>query len=193
MNTRLLTSDGFPRSDIDVAQSKKPNYTCVRIFPSDYDLVRTTRARIIYLRNDYKTLMNAIEKVIHEHFATLASEASEATAESTAQSLDGTGTNPRPVTLDPPFAKVNTVQSGSPADAAGLKAGDRIRNFGYVDLSNHNNLSRVAQCVQGNEGVRTLLLLRPPFYGHLFVRWTNSPSNSVMRFSDANLFVASKM
>merc|ERR1712098_835790 len=54
MNTRLLTPDGFPRADLDVAQ------------------IRTTRARIIYLKNDHKALMSIIEKHIHKHFARLA-------------------------------------------------------------------------------------------------------------------------
>jgi len=34
-----------------------------------------------------------------------------------------------------------------------LKAGDEIRVFGYVNKSNHDNLKKVAECVQGNEGV----------------------------------------
>lgn len=56
----------------------------------------------------------------------------------------------------PPFAKVNSVVSGSPAESAGLKAGDLIRNFGYVNHTNHDGLKRVGECVQGNEGVSTL-------------------------------------
>jgi 26S proteasome non-ATPase regulatory subunit 9 len=61
-----------------------------------------------------------------------------------------------------PFAKVDTVAPGSPADEAGLKVNDHIRNFGYVNRSNHDNLKGVAECVQGNEGVRhTWRLLGP--------------------------------
>ena len=56
--------------------------------------------------------------------------------------------------LGPPFARVNSVVEGSPADSAGLKANDEIRNFGYVDIANNDNLRRVGECVQGNEGVR---------------------------------------
>jgi 26S proteasome non-ATPase regulatory subunit 9 len=58
-----------------------------------------------------------------------------------------------PETLEVPFAKVNSVVADSPADTAGLKAGDEIRNFGYVNKSNHDGLKKVAECVQGNEGV----------------------------------------
>ncbi|KAJ4130870.1 putative 26S proteasome regulatory subunit [Fusarium equiseti] len=132
MSTSLLTSDGFPRADIDVAQ------------------IRTTRARIILLRNDYKSLMARIEKYLHEHFASLG----ENDAVPVADSGSSQSVLPDSVSapLDPPFAKVNTVAAGSPAETAGLKAGDEIRNFGYVNRANHDNLRKVAECVQGNEG-----------------------------------------
>ncbi|KAF8866626.1 putative 26S proteasome non-ATPase regulatory subunit 9 [Acephala macrosclerotiorum] len=141
MNTRLLTPDGFPRADLDVAQ------------------IRTTRARIIYLKNDHKALMSVIEKHIHEHFARLAE--SGITAEPATNGGPSNGpTLPIqsvPQELSPPFAKVNSVVDGSPADSAGLKAGDEIRNFGYVNIRNHDGLKRVAECVQGNEGQNVLV------------------------------------
>ncbi|RGP64542.1 26s proteasome non-atpase regulatory subunit 9 [Fusarium sporotrichioides] len=137
MNTSLLTSDGFPRADIDVAQ------------------IRTTRARIIRLRNDYKSLMTRMEKCIHERFASLdENDAVPVAGQDNSQSIlpDSVSTP-----LDPPFAKVNTVAAGSPAESAGLKAGDEIRNFGYVNQANHDNLRKVAECVQGNEGSNVLI------------------------------------
>ncbi|KAM7196141.1 Ras family domain containing protein [Naviculisporaceae sp. PSN 640] len=137
MNTSLLTPDGFPRADIDVAQ------------------IRTTRARIIYLKNDYKDLMAVIEKHLHEHFASLQDEDGPA----------GVTSNGEPSVLpdsvfevfDRPFAKVNSVVDNSPASAAGLKPGDLIRNFGYVNFQNHDNLRKVGECVQGNEGQNILV------------------------------------
>lgn len=116
-------------------------------------IVRTTRARIIHLKNDYKEVMVAIEKHLHQHFASLAEDADdeeESGASAARISLPG---RPPADTLDPPFAKVNTVVAKSPADEAGLKVGDLIRNFGYVSAENHNNLTKVGECVQGNEGV----------------------------------------
>jgi len=56
--------------------------------------------------------------------------------------------------VDTPFAKVNSVERGSPADDAGLEAGDRIRRFGHVNWINHEKLSKVAEVVQRNQGVR---------------------------------------
>lgn len=142
MNTSLLTNDGFPRADIDVAQ------------------IRTTRARIIRLRNDYTALMTRIEKFLHDHFASL-DENESAPVASTSNSqgilLDSVSTP-----LDPPFAKINTVAAGSPAESAGLKPGDEIRNFGYVNRANHDNLRKVAECVQGNEGNNVFIKVSRP-------------------------------
>jgi 26S proteasome non-ATPase regulatory subunit 9 len=96
--------------------------------------------------------MNLIEKRLHEHFASLEDGDDETPAPV------GTDTSiPRdsvPETLDQPFAKVNSVIDNSPAATAGLQPGDLIRNFGYVNLENHDGLKKVAECVQGNEGVR---------------------------------------
>lgn len=135
-----LTRDGFPRADIDVAQ------------------IRTTRSRIIHLRNDYKDLMNAIEKHLHEHFASLDETDDLPTARAGAGML-GDSITP---TLDEPFARVNSVVPDSPAYTAGLKAGDEIRNFGYVNRANHDGLKKVAECVQGNENQNILVKISRP-------------------------------
>jgi 26S proteasome non-ATPase regulatory subunit 9 len=99
--------------------------------------------------------MVVIEKYIHEHFARLAEsgEVNEPISNGTVPA-PGPSSIRAPQSSGPPFAKVNSVVAGSPAESAGLKAGDLIRNFGYVNIGNHDNLRRVGECVQGNEGVR---------------------------------------
>ena len=100
-----------------------------------------------------------IEKHLHEHFANLTdNEETAVVAEDRGLS---TLVDSVPETVDQPFAKVNSVVENSPAETAGLKPGDLIRNFGYVDHANHDNLRKVAECVQGNEGVRILCASRP--------------------------------
>ncbi|KAG2024364.1 hypothetical protein GB937_004020 [Aspergillus fischeri] len=144
MNTSLTTFDGFPRDDIDVAQ------------------IRTTRARIIHLRTDHKEVMRHLEKGLHEHFASL----QRAQAAVAAGGMNGTAVQRSNLgenslsdaeMIGTPFAKVNSVVPGSPADQAGLKAGDTIRSFGNVNWINHERLSKVAQTVQQNEG-RTIVV-----------------------------------
>ena len=102
--------------------------------------------------------MNVIEKHVHEHFASLAENGSTDEPITNGNSItDAISSTTVPQVLGPPFAKVNSVSAGGPADSAGVKAGDEIRNFGYVNISNHEGLRRVGECVQGNEGVRTSL------------------------------------
>lgn len=113
-------------------------------------IVRTTRARIIRLKNDYKDLMLRIEKGLHEHHARLAEQAqNNPGGANQAQAAMGAA----PAAIEAPFAKVNSVVEGSPADSAGLRVGDTITKFGWVDWTNHERLSRVAEAVSQNEGV----------------------------------------
>ncbi|KAL1988324.1 hypothetical protein VTN96DRAFT_10007 [Rasamsonia emersonii] len=157
MNTPLLTPDGFPRNDIDVAQ------------------IRITRARIIHLRNDHKEVMKYLEKGLHAHFEALrqaqgaptGDPASTSTTAPTSTSVPAsasasTSTSQPQITqetstsqagmVETPFARVNSVASGSPADRAGLKAGDTIRSFGGVNWVNHERLTKIGEVVQQNEG-----------------------------------------
>lgn len=105
--------------------------------------------------------MTVIEKHIHEHFARLAENGGddEPTTNGTTPATAATPAPRAPQVSGPPFAKVNSVVPSSPAETAGLKAGDLIRNFGYVNIGNHDNLRRVGECVQGNEGVRIIHLM----------------------------------
>lgn len=107
--------------------------------------------------------MSAIERGLHAHHAALqqnqANEPASSGQERTSQGEDNKDeTSPNPSGLiETPFAKVSSVVDGSPASEAGLKAGDTIRNFGGVIWMNHENLSKVADVVQRNEGVSCFL------------------------------------
>lgn len=95
--------------------------------------------------------MARAEKFLHEHFANL-SDGDDLSSQAPVETIPGRADS-EIATLDPPFAKVNTVAPNSPAERAGLKPGDEIRNFGYVNRGNHDGLKKLAECVQGNEGV----------------------------------------
>lgn len=152
MKTSLLTPDGYPRADLDVAQ------------------IRTTRSRINYLLNDLKDLMSVIEERIHEHFAQLAAqgttEDSVPTKKQPATNLPSKNIVPVSSSLSSPFAKVNGVVEGSPAASAGLKVGDLIRNFSYVNFTNHDGLRRLSECVAGNENRDISVVVSRPLDSH---------------------------
>lgn len=108
--------------------------------------------------------MEVIEKAVHAHFEFLQANPLPDTdaAKPTVTNGEHTAPSSRPrlPVLETPFAKVSSVVAGSPADQAGLKEADLIRNFGYVNRGNHDGLKRVAECVQGNEGV-SFIICRP--------------------------------
>ncbi|KAF2139962.1 uncharacterized protein K452DRAFT_231398 [Aplosporella prunicola CBS 121167] len=136
MRTSLTSFDGYPRDDIDIAQ------------------IRTTRVRIIHLQNDLKALMAKIEIGLHDHHAAAQAAAAASASNQTAHSASApanadASSDPA---LQAPFAKVNSVVPESPADTAGLKAGDQIVVFGDVNWMNHEKLSKVAEAVSRNEG-----------------------------------------
>ncbi|KAI9806398.1 MAG: GTP-binding nuclear protein gsp1/Ran [Piccolia ochrophora] len=134
MNTSLTTFDGYPRNDLDVAQ------------------IRTTRARIIYLRNDYKALMSRIEAGLHEYYASQAVEQAEGRRVGSTEQPTDSQPAPAEAAVETPFAHINSVEPDSPAYDAGLRVGDTIKRFGDVTWLNHEKLSKVAETVQRNEG-----------------------------------------
>jgi hypothetical protein len=97
--------------------------------------------------------MTHLEKGLHDHFARL-QNAPGATTNGTGVPSSATDNSIADAgTLGTPFARVNSVEPGSPAHQAGLKTGDSIRGFGSVHWLNHERLSKVAETVQQNEGV----------------------------------------
>ncbi|KAH0542148.1 hypothetical protein FGG08_003448 [Glutinoglossum americanum] len=141
MSTPLTTPDGFPRADLDVTQ------------------IRTTRSRIIHIRNDYKVIMQLLEAKLHEVHARAQSTITsrELVHESSPTVPNATPTEPILPAIETPFAKVSNVVAGSPAEKAGLRQDDQIRKFGNVTWLNHENLSRVKHVVQSSEG-RTVIV-----------------------------------
>ncbi|KAK1079522.1 putative 26S proteasome regulatory subunit [Friedmanniomyces endolithicus] len=160
MTTPLLTPDGFPRADIDVAQ------------------IRTTRARIIRLKNDYKSAMSKLEVAVQEQFASGKPLDVAQPARSQASTNGGNEDSSRGSAIEPPFAKVNTVVPNSPAEEAGLRAGDKITRFGGANWTNHERLSKVAQVVQQNENQRILVKIlreRGPLTGSATIELQLTP------------------
>ncbi|XP_033096763.1 26S proteasome non-ATPase regulatory subunit 9-like [Anneissia japonica] len=131
MNGPLIDGEGYPRNDIDV-------YT-----------VRTARHRIICLQNDYKTKMDDIEKALHElHGA----------------QRDQLEKSVEPVQIEEarlsPFAKIDLVTPGSPAETGDFRVGDEVVYFGSVHKGNFKNIQAIGSIVQNSQGkpIRVIVL-----------------------------------
>ncbi|KAF7314323.1 Nas2-N domain-containing protein [Mycena kentingensis (nom. inval.)] len=119
LDSPLVDADGFPRGDIDIYR------------------VREARKKIIELRNDRTTVMDALSLVLEQVF-------------------DPSTISPEPETppqRGKPFAKVDGLSPGSPAAEAGLLHGDLIVQF--ASLTQHSfsssSLSPLVEVVSQHE------------------------------------------
>lgn len=124
LTTPLITPDGFPRADIDVAN------------------VRIARAAIIRLRNDYKALEKQIEAAVHEAFKNGTPLKMDRSGGAAGRSQTASAAD------DVAFCFINSVAAGSPAESAGLQKNDKIVTFGPVNTTNHDKLQGLAREVQ---------------------------------------------
>ncbi|CAH0551795.1 unnamed protein product [Brassicogethes aeneus] len=134
MNDPLVDNDGFPINAIDVYQ------------------VRHARHRIICLQNDHKALMKQIENGLYGYYSN--GDSSQQT--STAMEVD----RPFVISYKIPFAKVNLVSPGSPAEYAGISQNDEVVEFGSVNFTNFKNITDIATVVQHSEGTPVSIKLK---------------------------------
>ncbi|XP_037578363.1 LOW QUALITY PROTEIN: 26S proteasome non-ATPase regulatory subunit 9-like [Dermacentor silvarum] len=133
MDEPLVDNEGYPRSDIDVYK------------------VRHARHRIICLLNDHRRFMKDIEKSLHDYHAQMSRNGAENGGPATVtqqQNVARGGSAAAPL----PFAVVGKVENGSPADIAGLSAGDKIVKFGSVNAGNFKDVTDIAAVVQHSVG-----------------------------------------
>lgn len=98
--------------------------------------------------------MSQIEKGLHQLHASPDFAESTPVAPQPQYQRTEIDTTPIPrVSVHAPFAKVNSVEDGSPAKEAGLKPGDHVKMFGMVHALNHERLTALSREVQANEGV----------------------------------------
>ena len=124
----LLDRDGFPKPGLDLVS------------------IRTARHDLICTQNDLKNLMETIEKKMMAYFEELNNNRIEEESkeeekktnsnikqEATAGACaDDQNNNKTTESLQEPFAKIASVEKGSPADEAGLMEGDAIINFNGI-------------------------------------------------------------
>lgn len=107
MSGSLVDSEGYPRNDIDV------------------HIVRYSRNQIICLQNDLNALVKEIEKGLHTFHTEVKNElkCGTFTKMSGMEDVEDGDTNEQ---IKPPFAKINLVSPGSPAETAVKISGHNI-------------------------------------------------------------------
>ena len=124
----LIDKDGFPKPGLD------------------HVTIRTIRHDLICTQNDLNNLMGTIEKKMMAYFEELNNNKMEEESqeedkkansnikqEATAGACaDDQNNNKTVENMQEPFAKIASVEGGSPADEAGLKEGDAIINFNEI-------------------------------------------------------------
>ncbi|KAH7337002.1 hypothetical protein B0J17DRAFT_665794 [Rhizoctonia solani] len=152
MSTRLVDGQGFPRADIDIVT------------------IRAARVRVIELRNDRVRLTNEIaQALVDVHNAAPQNSAgvkingvngiSELSPIGTPEPVAGTQNLSQPLV---PFARVDGVAPGSPAQQAGLQREDLILAFGSLTARSFSNssLQPLAQLVTSHENRQLAVKVR---------------------------------
>ncbi|CAD7954098.1 unnamed protein product [Amoebophrya sp. A120] len=128
----LLDAEGFPRADIDLYQ------------------VRDARNKIACYQNDHKAVMRKIDQSLQSLHALsrvsvpIANSTSFASGLSSNNNVAGSS-NKLKLRSGPPFAVIDKVFPGSPAEEAGVLPGDLVKRFGTVTLGQPKTLT-VADC-----------------------------------------------
>ena len=161
--TEYLTGPGMPGVDgslIDRDGFPKPGL--------DHVTIRTVRHDLICAQNDLKNLMEKIEKKMASYFEELNNNKMEedeeevkkdnkiGKEETTADACgeDMNKKNNIEENMKEAFAKIVSVENGSPAEEAGLKPDDHIINFNgilYKGVS-HNPLITLSEIVKSKIG-----------------------------------------
>lgn len=136
-----MAAQGFPRADVDLYRA------------------RALRQEHICLTNDHKALVSELHAAISElhQAAQRAGTASEGTKAAPPAAAEAPG--PVPAT-GAPFAVINRVEDGSPAQAAGLREGDQVLRVGDIHGGSAGGVHAVAArlavrltCLCHNQGI----------------------------------------
>eukprot|EP00392_Amoebophrya_sp_AT5.2_P003823 g3828.t1 len=129
----LIDADGFPRADIDLYQ------------------VRDARHKIACYQNDHKAVMRKIEEGLCNLHAVSKVSVPIAGGKSRKEGGEGDAASASAAKrlklgVGPPFAVIDSVSPGSPAEAAGVQANDFLKKFGTITLGAPNGPQTVADC-----------------------------------------------
>ncbi|KAH9455820.1 hypothetical protein Pst134EA_011069 [Puccinia striiformis f. sp. tritici] len=127
LTSPLTDVNGFPRDDVP-----------------DLASVRVARARICELKNDHRSIVDQLAQALP---LLLPKQGEDCPSPSKDVTTNGSSSSSMV-----PFAKVDMVTPGSPAEQAGLKLQDQIVRFGPLNSQNHDRLQALGKLVAESEG-----------------------------------------
>jgi 26S proteasome non-ATPase regulatory subunit 9 len=127
----LVDSEGYPRSDVDLYN------------------VRGKRNRLATINYDHKALMKEIEKdlaLLHSFSSNVGAGASESGTPTATTATTATTT----IHSSLPFAVIDEILAGSPAEQAGLRDYDELVAFGTIRFETVDNLNCIPALLRDN-------------------------------------------
>ncbi|ODV90773.1 hypothetical protein CANCADRAFT_2499 [Tortispora caseinolytica NRRL Y-17796] len=159
-DTPVLTEDGFPRADINVAE------------------IRHIRTQIIRTRNDINGITSKIGALLLEHFDEIRTRKSD--KDDNLKSIDVVKHKEEPGNRGDektedliPFAIIDAIEDKGPAEKAKLRVGDKILAFGpvktgrrnireaVIDISKQDEIPIIVRQQQDSSEVTFYTVLRP--------------------------------
>jgi len=166
----LVDDEGFPRADIDVwdVRVKRNRLACIetdhaelmkRIEEVVQQLHQEAKAKAAFRDTSSSSSSSSSSSNVAPPAegrqpplpTTTTSSSSTRTHEPTAMEEEEAGEE-EGGTPKQPFALIDQVFRASPAEEAGLKAGDMLVTFGSVDTENHSNFTAIVNLVQNSVG-----------------------------------------
>lgn len=145
MKGPLVDAEDYPRSDIDLYK------------------IRDARHQINCLQNDLNTLVKEISAGLEQHFSELKMTEDMGSLSQPSALATTSTSSPEAITLPlnkEPFAVVDAVTDGSPAQEAGLQAKDELLEFGSLNIKNFQNLQQFADIAQHKLNQRVSVIVR---------------------------------
>jgi len=188
----LVDPEGFPRSDVDVydIRAKRQRLACIQ---TDYkNIMAEIEKEVLRLhslrRPSSAPSTNNKNTITGEENQQKSCSINDSNQPPPPPSRSGTADNSEQQSLEQksgsassivsmqPFALIDEVFTGSPAQEAGMHEGDLLLKFGTVDHSNHRNLVAIVDVVSNNigqvihvkierDGAQTDLQLTPHSWG----------------------------
>ncbi|KAK1935394.1 26S proteasome non-ATPase regulatory subunit 9 [Phytophthora citrophthora] len=159
VNGPLVDAEGFPRADIDVYRVRQLRHT-LALKQTDHQLtmkkIETLLPRVFEAKSS-KIQAKEVENPVEKTPVSDATERMQQLETEWKQKLHEVKPEERDLL---PFAVVDSVQSESPAEMAGLQSQDQVLRFGTADASNHRELAAVRDIVQRNIGSGIRVLVR---------------------------------